>query len=88
MRKNMGKHFVVWIRLKTIKRVMLSLCLLAMLVAVMSYELPSAKTSGYWSLPMAGKVIAIDAGHGGPDGGAVSKQGLLKKISTCLSPCM
>lgn len=38
MRKNMGKHFVVWIRLKTLKRVMLSLCLLAMLVAVMSYE--------------------------------------------------
>lgn len=69
MRKNMGKHFVVWIRLRTVKRVLLSLCLLAMLVAVVTYELPSSKTSGYWGLPLAGKVIAIDAGHGGPDGG-------------------
>ena len=55
MRKNMGKHLVVWIRLKTVKRVMLSLCLLAMFVAVVSYEMPSAKTSGYWSLPLAGR---------------------------------
>ncbi|MDP9702545.1 N-acetylmuramoyl-L-alanine amidase [Paenibacillus intestini] len=79
MRKNMGKHLVVWVRLKTLKRVMLSLCLLAMFVAVVSYEMPSAKTSGYWSLPLAGKVIAIDAGHGGPDGGAVSRQGVIEK---------
>ncbi|MDT0126421.1 N-acetylmuramoyl-L-alanine amidase CwlD [Paenibacillus sp. RRE4] len=79
MRKNMEKHLVVWVRLKTVKRVMLSLCLLAMFVAVVSYEMPSAKTSGYWSLPLAGKVIAIDAGHGGPDGGAVSRQGVIEK---------
>lgn len=79
MRKNMGKHLVVWVRLKTVKRVMLSLCLLAMFVAIVSYEMPSAKTSGYWSLPLAGKVIAIDAGHGGPDGGAVSRQGVIEK---------
>ncbi|WP_434749275.1 N-acetylmuramoyl-L-alanine amidase CwlD [Paenibacillus amylolyticus] len=79
MRKNMGKHLVVWIRLKTVKRVMLSLCLLAMFVVVVSYEMPSTKTSGYWSLPLAGKVIAIDAGHGGPDGGAVSRQGVIEK---------
>ncbi|WP_420874666.1 N-acetylmuramoyl-L-alanine amidase CwlD [Paenibacillus polysaccharolyticus] len=50
-----------------------------MFVAVVSYEMPSAKTSGYWSLPLAGKVIAIDAGHGGPDGGAVSRQGVIEK---------
>lgn len=79
MRKNMGKHLMVWVRLKTVKRVMLSLCLLAMFVAVASYEMPSTKTSGYWSLPLAGKVIAIDAGHGGPDGGAVSRQGVIEK---------
>ncbi|MGX1832599.1 N-acetylmuramoyl-L-alanine amidase CwlD [Paenibacillus taichungensis] len=79
MRKNMGKHFVIWIRLRTMKRIMLSLCLLAMFVAVVTYELPSTKMSGYWGLPLAGKVIAIDAGHGGPDGGAVSKQGVIEK---------
>lgn len=26
-----------------------------------------------WALPLAGKVIVIDPGHGGPDGGAVAK---------------
>lgn len=26
-----------------------------------------------WSLPLSGKVIVIDPGHGGPDGGAVGK---------------
>jgi N-acetylmuramoyl-L-alanine amidase len=33
-------------------------------------------------LPLSGKVIAIDAGHGGPDGGAVSKEGLIEKEVT------
>ena len=45
MRKNMGKHFVVWIKAKNNQKGHAeSFCLLAMLVAVMSYELPSAKT--------------------------------------------
>src|SRR5699024_4448016 len=26
-----------------------------------------------WSLPLAGKTIVIDPGHGGPDGGAVGR---------------
>lgn len=31
-----------------------------------------------WNLPLSGKVIVLDAGHGGPDGGA-SAQGVLEK---------
>lgn len=30
-------------------------------------------------MPLAGKVIALDAGHGGPDGGAVSREGTIEK---------
>lgn len=33
-------------------------------------------------LPLSGHVIAIDAGHGGPDGGAVSKSGIVEKDIT------
>ena len=29
--------------------------------------------------PLAGKVIVLDPGHGGPDGGAVSRSGLIEK---------
>lgn len=32
-----------------------------------------------WALPLSGVVIAVDAGHGGPDGGAVSADGVMEK---------
>lgn len=35
-----------------------------------------------WMMPLAGKIIVIDPGHGGPDGGAVSQQGLVEKDIT------
>lgn len=73
------KRTVLWIRLSDLKRWMIAACLLVLLVAVMTYEIPSTKTWTYWTLPLSGKVIVLDAGHGGPDGGAVSKQGIIEK---------
>lgn len=35
-----------------------------------------------WSMPLNGKVIVLDAGHGGADGGAVSKTGVMEKDIT------
>ncbi|WP_174615437.1 N-acetylmuramoyl-L-alanine amidase CwlD [Virgibacillus ihumii] len=32
-----------------------------------------------WTLPLAGKTIVLDPGHGGPDGGAVGKDETLEK---------
>lgn len=32
-----------------------------------------------WSLPLSGKTIVIDPGHGGPDGGAVGKDQTMEK---------
>lgn len=32
-----------------------------------------------WSMPLAGKTIVIDPGHGGPDGGAVGKDDTMEK---------
>lgn len=42
-------------------------------------EMPTSRTWSHWSTPLAGKVIALDAGHGGIDGGAVSKGGEVEK---------
>lgn len=69
----------VWISWSSIKKVIFGAALLVLLIGIISYDMPTAKTWNYWSLPLSGKVIAIDAGHGGPDGGAVSREGLIEK---------
>lgn len=53
--------------------------LIALTAAVFMSETPSSRTWSYWSLPLSGKVIVLDAGHGGADGGAVSREGAIEK---------
>lgn len=69
----------LWISLNSIKRWLVGIGLLAIVVGIVAYEIPATKTWKYWGLPLAGVTIAIDPGHGGPDGGAVSKQGVIEK---------
>ncbi|RCX13956.1 N-acetylmuramoyl-L-alanine amidase [Fontibacillus phaseoli] len=69
----------VWISLSHIKKAVIGIALVGMLTGLAAYEIPSAKVWTYWSLPLAGQTIVLDAGHGGPDGGAVSKQGVIEK---------
>jgi N-acetylmuramoyl-L-alanine amidase len=38
-----------------------------------------------WNLPLSGKVIVLDAGHGGPDGGANVESVLEKEISLAVT---
>ncbi|GGA51842.1 N-acetylmuramoyl-L-alanine amidase CwlD [Paenibacillus physcomitrellae] len=73
------KTVTLWISLSNVKRIVFSAVLLALLAGILFYEVPAQKVSNYWSLPLAGKVIALDAGHGGPDGGAASKDGIIEK---------
>jgi N-acetylmuramoyl-L-alanine amidase len=47
----------------------------ALLVVLFTYETPDRSSWTTWSLPLAGTVIAIDPGHGGKDGGAISSNG-------------
>lgn len=42
-------------------------------------ELPVWPAWSQWAVPLSGKVIALDAGHGGADGGAVGRNGLIEK---------
>lgn len=46
------------------------------------YQFISNDSWSTWNLPLSGKVIVVDAGHGGIDGGASSKDGLLEKDVT------
>ncbi|MCF6095281.1 N-acetylmuramoyl-L-alanine amidase CwlD [Microaerobacter geothermalis] len=66
---------------KGITYLLLSLFSLAVLAVVFLYKIPDIGRSAF-TLPLSGVVIAIDPGHGGPDGGAVSKNGLVEKDVT------
>ncbi|WP_456272745.1 N-acetylmuramoyl-L-alanine amidase CwlD [Bacillus sp. AK031] len=51
------------------------------LFLIFQYKLLDTDTWESWNLPLSGKIIYIDPGHGGPDGGAGDKQALEKDIA-------
>ncbi|WP_138496022.1 N-acetylmuramoyl-L-alanine amidase CwlD [Paenibacillus pinistramenti] len=73
------KTVTLWISVSNVKRILFMAVLLTLLAGILFYEVPVKRVSNYWSLPLAGKVIALDPGHGGPDGGASSKDGTIEK---------
>ncbi|WP_018888320.1 N-acetylmuramoyl-L-alanine amidase CwlD [Paenibacillus massiliensis] len=79
MSKHRHRTTMMWIRYSTVKRIGVLLGLGVLLVTLVLYENPVSRTWNSWGLPLSGKVIVLDAGHGGPDGGAVSKEGVIEK---------
>jgi N-acetylmuramoyl-L-alanine amidase len=77
--RRIRKRVIVWMTLHGWLKIVLSAWLALMIVFILTYELPATKTWTYWTMPLSGKVIALDAGHGGPDGGASSADGLVEK---------
>jgi N-acetylmuramoyl-L-alanine amidase len=77
--RRIRNRVVVWMTFHGWLKIVLSAWLALMLVYIFSSELPATKTWTYWTMPLSGKVIALDAGHGGPDGGASSVDGLVEK---------
>lgn len=54
----------------------IGLWLVGLAIVILLIQFPAYKTMEMWRTipqPLAGKVIVIDPGHGGPDGGAVGK---------------
>jgi N-acetylmuramoyl-L-alanine amidase len=78
MRK-VRKRFIIWINYRGAIRIGLGMTVIVLTVLFFTQEVPASRTWTYWTLPLSGKVIAIDAGHGGVDGGAVSKHGAVEK---------
>jgi len=52
------------------------------LIVLFTYKNPIDESWSVWSLPLSGKIIVIDAGHGGVDGGAESDTGEKEKDIT------
>ncbi|MBB3114322.1 N-acetylmuramoyl-L-alanine amidase [Paenibacillus phyllosphaerae] len=79
MKRGLRNRFVVWITYRGAARVVLGMIAVLLTVILLSQDVPSTRTWTYWTMPLSGKTIAIDAGHGGVDGGAVSEQGAVEK---------
>ena len=77
--RRIGRHVVIWLTYKGVIRIGIGVLVVVLTGLVLTHSMPSTKTWSYWTLPLSGKTIAIDAGHGGVDGGAVSKQGVIEK---------
>lgn len=65
-------------------RMLILICMVMLLSCWASPALAAGSGSSWavWGHPLSGKVFIIDPGHGGPDGGAVSKSGLVEKDLT------
>lgn len=61
------------------KKVLLWLASFLLLISIFTYEYPMNQSWTAWSLPLSGSIIAIDPGHGGFDGGAMSQSGIVEK---------
>jgi len=77
--RGMKRHFVIWMTYKGALRLAVAVLVIVLTGLLLRQTLPASSTWSYWTLPLSGKTIAIDAGHGGADGGAVSKGGIIEK---------
>ena len=58
---------------------------LIILFFILQYDFLEDDSWESWNLPLTGKIILIDPGHGGPDGGAGDKSALEKDIALAVS---
>jgi len=63
----------------SLKKILMGCFAFAVLIYIFTTDQTYDFSKSVWSLPLSGKVIILDPGHGGPDGGAVSKEGLVEK---------
>ncbi|GAA0381243.1 N-acetylmuramoyl-L-alanine amidase CwlD [Bacillus horti] len=63
----------------SMKKVILFCLGSAALIYIFNLQISYTISDSTWSLPLSGKIIVIDPGHGGLDGGAVSRDGVVEK---------
>lgn len=71
-----------WIVNRGIFRLLMLTAAIGTLVYLTFQEPEEEGTWSSWSMPLSGKVIILDPGHGGKDGGAIAKTGLVEKEVT------
>lgn len=76
------KRIVIWLPVPGWWKIAASVGLAFVIIFAYGKSVSHTDTWSVWSLPLSGKVIVIDPGHGGKDGGAVSKDGLIEKHVT------
>lgn len=54
---------------------------LIVLFLILQYDFTENDSWESWNLPLTGRIILLDAGHGGPDGGAGNEGALEKEIA-------
>jgi N-acetylmuramoyl-L-alanine amidase len=77
--RRIRRRVVVWINYRGALRVGVGISTVLLILLLLTQDTPTSRTWTYWTLPLSGKTIYIDAGHGGVDGGAMSKQGIVEK---------
>src|SRR5690606_21251115 len=66
---------ILWLLVPGWWKLAAAACLAVLALVTIGKSVPQAETWTSWSTPLSGKVIVVDPGHGGIDGGAVSRNG-------------
>jgi N-acetylmuramoyl-L-alanine amidase len=69
---------MIWVTINRIKIIVFAVGLLALFFIL---QIDFTDEQETWNLPLSGKIILLDAGHGGPDGGAGTGETLEKDIA-------
>lgn len=64
---------------------LLSILSMLLLIGILNYEIVSRNSWQHWHLPLSGRIIVIDPGHGGVDGGAENGSTKEKDIALNIS---
>lgn len=75
---------MIWLSMRRLKIIGFSVGLL-ILFLILQYDFLENDSMRPWNLPLSGKIIMLDPGHGGPDGGAGTGQTLEKDIALEIS---
>lgn len=75
---------MIWLFKRRIKLIGFMVGLIVLLF-ILQYDFNENKSWKSWNLPLSGKIILLDPGHGGPDGGAGDKKTLEKDIALNIS---